>query len=130
MRSCPVFMRAMYSASVVFGSSDSSWVLAKRSSGRILSRFEGSSPVPSFSTGPNSFQNAAYFSGSSLASRARRSSARFVSAARIASTSASFCSSSRETLSGRSFESSTPRMKRRYIGRNCSASSMMNTRRT
>ena len=40
------------------------------------------------------------------------------------------CRISRETLSGRSFESMTPRTKRRYAGIRCSASSMMNTRRT
>ncbi len=42
----------------------------------------------------------------------------------------SCCSSSRETFSGRSLESTTPLTNRRYSGRNCSASSMMNTRRT
>ena len=36
----------------------------------------------------------------------------------------------RETFSGRSPESMTPRTNRRYIGSSSSASSMMNTRRT
>ena len=49
---------------------------------------------------------------------------------RIASMSFDCWRISRETLSGRSAESITPRTKRRYAGINCSASSMMNTRRT
>ena len=40
------------------------------------------------------------------------------------------CSSSRETFSGRSLESMTPRTNRRYIGMSWPVSSMMNTRRT
>ncbi len=48
----------------------------------------------------------------------------------MASASGSCCRISRETFSGRSLESTTPFTNRRYGGRNCSASSMMNTRRT
>ena len=54
---------------------------------------------------------------------------RFTDAARMVCTSRDCCRISRETLSGRSFESMMPRTKRRYIGISCSASSMMNTRR-
>ena len=58
------------------------------------------------------------------------SSTRRVSAVRIDCISRFCCSSSLETFSGRSDESTTPLTKRRYSGRNCSASSMMKTRCT
>ena len=96
----------------------------------MRSRLAESSAMPSLRTCPNSFHTLAYFSPSSLASFASRSSTRRAMPERIASISASACNSSRETLSGRSLESTTPLMKRRYIGRNWSASSRMNTRLT
>ena len=67
-----------------------------------------------------------------VARRDRRAvpSTRLTDAARIVSTSRDCCRISRETLSGRSLESMTPRTKRRYAGISCSASSMMKTRRT
>src|SRR5256885_1999931 len=84
--------------------------------------------MPSFRTAPNSFQKVAYFCGSSFARRASRSSTRLARPPRMASTSGSCCRSSREMFSGRSLQSTTPLTNRRYSGRNCSASSMMNTR--
>src|SRR5665213_3444730 len=129
MRSCPGRIRATYSARLTLSSLPAELLLAKRSSGSRRSRLPGSSPSPSLSARPNSRQNCGYFSGSSLASLASSSSARRVSALRMASTSWSCCSNSRDTFNGRSFESMTPLKKRRYNGRNCSASSMMNTRR-
>ncbi|MNT96427.1 hypothetical protein D3C72_2385090 [compost metagenome] len=58
------------------------------------------------------------------------SSERLVSAAFIESMTGPDCRISRETFSDRSLESTTPLMKRRYSGRNCSAWSMMKTRCT
>ncbi|CPL04691.1 Uncharacterised protein [Bordetella pertussis] len=57
-------------------------------------------------------------------------STRLAEPSRIARTSRLSCRISRDTFSGKSAESITPRTKRRYDGSNCSASSMMNTRFT
>ena len=86
--------------------------------------------MPSLSTRPNSCQNVAYFSGwfgGQVLEHAEHAPDRCRG---IVWTSRDCCRISRETLSGRSFESMTPRTNRRYAGISFSASSMMNTRRT
>src|SRR5450830_841345 len=114
--------------------SDSLCVEAKRNSLAIRSLLAASSPMPSFSTWPNSVQKPAYLSfcacASLLANSSSRLSTRLVEPSRIALTSRDSCRISRETFSGRSAESITPLTKRRYTGISCSASSMMNTRLT
>ena len=89
-----------------------------------------SSAMPSLNTRPNSFQNVANFSAWFAARSSSRLSTRLTAAVRMVWTSRDCCRISRETLSGRSLESITPLTKRRYAGINCSASSMMKTRRT
>ncbi len=96
----------------------------------MRSRLAKSSPGPSFSTRPNSFQTLVYLSLSFSAMSSSRPSTRFTLPALMVSTTFDSCRISRDTLSGRSLESITPRMKRRYPGIRCSASSMMKTRRT
>jgi len=81
-------------------------------------------------TRPNSFQKVANFSGWCAARSSTRLSTRLIEADRIVCTSRDSWRISRDTFSGRSFESMMPRTKRRYGGINCSASSMMKTRRT
>ena len=69
--------------------------------------------MPSFRTAPNSLVNVAYLSGS-FSARSFSSCSTFLTALeRIRSTTRLPCSSSRDTLSGRSEESITPRMNRR-----------------
>ena len=86
--------------------------------------------MPSLSTAPNCVQKVAYFSGSSCA-RSLSSFSTFLTALdRMLSTTRLPCSSSRETFSGRSPESMTPRTNRRYAGISWPVSSMMKTRRT
>ena len=101
-----------------------------RASRAISSRLPKSSTMPSFRTAPNSFQSVAYLSGSF--SEVSLSCCRtFLTALeRIRSTTRLPCRSSRDTLSGRSAESITPRMKRRYLGISWPESSMMKIRLT
>ena len=73
--------------------------------------------MPSLRVMPNSFQNVAYFSGSFSASSASRRSTFFTALTRMLSTARLPCRISREMFSGRSDESMTPRMNRRYFGR-------------
>ena len=81
-------------------------------------------------TRPNAVQKVAYFSGCLSPSSSSIRSTRFTASVRIACTSRDCCRISRETFNGRSLESTIPRTNRRYGGSSCSASSMMNTRRT
>jgi len=69
--------------------------------------------MPSLRVMPNSFQNVAYFSGSLSASSARRRSTFFTALVRMLSTARLPCKISRDTFSGRSEESMTPRTNRR-----------------
>ena len=80
------------------------------------------------STRPNSRQNVAYFSASLAASSFSALSVCFVICCSICWSVRSSCSISRETLSDRSSESTTPRKKRRYAGVSFSESSWMSTR--
>ena len=103
-------------------------VEVKRSSRAISSRLPKSSGRPSLRTAPNSFQNAAYFSGSDSAMSASSRSTFLVALARMLSTTRLPCSSSRETFSGKSAESITPRTNRRYCGISWPESSSTKTR--
>src|SRR5690625_5408482 len=58
------------------------------------------------------------------------SNTRLVNAARMVSICGSFCRISRDTFKDRSLESTTPLIKRRYRGKNCSASSIIKVRCT
>ena len=101
----------------------------KRSSLAISFLFPKSSARPSLRTAPNSFQKVAYFSGSFSAMSASSRSTFLVALDRMLSTTRLPCSSSRETLSGRSLESMTPRTNRRYCGISWPESSSTKTRR-
>jgi hypothetical protein len=115
---------------VTSGASPLGAVEWKRSSFAMRSFWPASSMMPSFSTTPKVFQNSAYSSGLFAARSSSRSSERLTSADLIFSTVRLFCSSSRDTLSGRSAVSTSPRMKRSHGGSSSAALSMMNTRLT
>ena len=80
-------------------------------------------------TAPKFSQTLANFSGSLSANLPSSWAMRFVTPFRIAAKTSLFWMSSRDTLSGRSAESTTSRTKRSHPGRR-SAFSVMSTRRT
>ncbi len=82
------------------------------------------------STAPNWDQNVAYLSGSFAAMSASSFSTRLTALERMWLTARLPCSSSRDTFSGRSLESITPRTNRRYAGISWPLSAMMKTRWT
>ena len=85
--------------------------------------------IPSFTTRPNSFQNVANFSGSSVRMARMVSMIFLVAARRITWIWRFCCRISREMFRDRSSESTTPRTKRRYSGISSLQSCMMKTRR-
>ena len=88
------------------------------------------SVTPSLRARPNCFQSSRYLSFSFFCNSSRESRIFLVSHFRICTMWRSSCRRWRETFSGRSAESTTPRMKRRYEGSNSSQCSMIRTRRT
>ena len=83
--------------------------------------------IPSLRTAPNAAKNSSYFLASFFFMSSRVESTFAVTADFIFWTTASSCSISRETLSGRSLESTTPFTNLSHEGSSISMSSPMKT---